>query len=79
MLTASLQRISAKSFVPAGIFFAMIAAAAIGVVIGWPSEKSRAVCDEAVRQLLTTKDFVELERSKFLIRSLDCSVRRRLP
>lgn len=45
----------------------------------WPTDKDRAACDEAVHQLLTTKDEVELQRDIFLIRELDCSIRRRLP
>jgi anti-sigma-K factor RskA len=36
------------------------------------------VCDDAVHALLTTKDLVELERSKFLIEKLRCRVRTRL-
>ena len=36
------------------------------------------VCDDAVRTLLTTKDMVELERSKYLIGKLRCRVRTRL-
>lgn len=36
------------------------------------------VCDDAVHTLMTTKDMVELERSKFLIEKLRCRVRRRL-
>jgi hypothetical protein len=35
-------------------------------------------CDRAVHLLLTTDSMVELDRSKYLIRKLDCSVRRRL-
>lgn len=40
--------------------------------------KVRALCDDAVHQVLTTKDPVELRRSMFLVRHLDCSIRRRL-
>jgi hypothetical protein len=36
------------------------------------------VCDDAVATLLTTKDMVELERSKYLIGKLRCRVRTRL-
>jgi hypothetical protein len=36
------------------------------------------VCDDAVHALMTTKDMVELERSKFLIGKLRCRVRTRL-
>jgi hypothetical protein len=55
-----------------------IAVGAISVV--WPRDtKERAVCDEAVQQLLTTKDEIELRRAIFLIRWLNCSVRSRLP
>jgi hypothetical protein len=40
--------------------------------------KERALCDQAVNTLLTTKDLVELQRSVFLIRRLDCGITRRL-
>lgn len=40
--------------------------------------KERAMCDQAVNTLLTTKDLVELQRSVFLIRRLDCGITRRL-
>jgi hypothetical protein len=36
------------------------------------------VCDDAVHTLMTTKDMVELERSKYLIGKLRCRVRTRL-
>jgi hypothetical protein len=36
------------------------------------------VCDDAVDTLMTTKDMVELERSKYLIGKLRCRVRTRL-
>ena len=36
------------------------------------------VCDDAVHTLMTTKDMVELERSKYLIGKLRCRVRARL-
>ncbi|QQP89848.1 hypothetical protein IGS68_00775 [Skermanella sp. TT6] len=35
-------------------------------------------CDDAVHTLMTTKDMVELERSKYLIGKLRCRVRTRL-
>lgn len=35
-------------------------------------------CDDAVRTLMKTKDMVELERSKYLIRKLRCRVSTRL-
>jgi hypothetical protein len=40
--------------------------------------KERALCDHAVNTLLTTKGLVELQRSVFLIRRLDCGITRRL-
>jgi hypothetical protein len=36
------------------------------------------VCDDAVHTLMTTKDMVELERSKYLIGKLRCRLRTRL-
>jgi hypothetical protein len=40
--------------------------------------KRRALCDQAVSTLLTTKDLVELQRAMFLVRWLDCGVTQRL-
>jgi hypothetical protein len=56
---------------------------AIGIFIGIvfttaSDDKSRALCDEAVHQVLTTKDPVELRRNIFLVQYLDCSIRRGL-
>lgn len=52
------------------------------VVVAIPSPGERqvtALCDEAVQALLVTRDAVELDRAKFLIRWFNCSIRRRLP
>ena len=38
-----------------------------------------AACDQAVHMLLTTESMVELERAKYLIRSMRCDVRNHLP
>jgi hypothetical protein len=46
-----------------------------------PSESDRrlkAACDRAFETLMTTKDLVELERSKFLLDKIWCSVRGRI-
>jgi hypothetical protein len=51
------------------------------VVIVIPSESDRklkAACDRAFETLMTTKDLVELERSKFLLDKGWCSVRGRM-
>ena len=39
----------------------------------------RATCDRVVATMLSTDSLVELERAKYLIERLDCSVKRRLP
>jgi hypothetical protein len=44
-----------------------------------PSQRTRAACDRAVADLLSTNDLVTLERSKFLIERLHCVVEKRLP
>jgi hypothetical protein len=53
---------------------------ASGIVIGSNEggPKKRALCDEAVHGVPTTKDPVELQRNIFLVRHLDCSISRRL-
>ena len=38
-----------------------------------------AACDQAVHMLLATESMVELERAKYLIRSMRCDVRNHLP
>ena len=42
-----------------------------------PSAKERQVCDALVRELMTTRDVVELQRAGILARSLRCDVARR--
>lgn len=52
---------------------------ALGVVS--PSRSIRtlhAACDRVVERLLTTHDPIELERSRILVNTLDCSVSARL-
>ncbi len=51
------------------------------VIIVIPSESDRrlkAACDRVFETLMTTKDLVELERSKFLLDKIWCSVRGRM-
>ena len=51
------------------------------IVVIMPSESDRrlkAACDRAFETLMTTKDFVELERSKFVLDRGWCSVRDRM-
>ena len=63
-------------------FFAVMAGALLTTVVMLEPEDFRPavadVCDDAVHTLLTTKDMVELERSKYLIGKLRCRVRTRL-
>jgi hypothetical protein len=76
MLTAVWARANARG---ALIILAFLLAGVLSVGIAFVMVEGRSkdstVCDDAVHQLLTTKDLVELERSKFLIRWLDCGVR----
>jgi flagellar biosynthesis/type III secretory pathway M-ring protein FliF/YscJ len=58
-----------------------IAGILVLVIIVIPSESDRrlkAACDRAFETLMTTKDLVELERSKFLLDKIWCSVRGRM-
>jgi hypothetical protein len=49
-------------------------------VIPWAGvEKRHRLCDEHVATLLTSKDLVEVTRSAFLVRHLDCNVSSRAP
>jgi hypothetical protein len=65
---------------------AMVGAVVMGAALGWlillePEDFRPAmadVCDDAVHTLMTTKDMVELERSKYLIGKLRCRVSPRL-
>lgn len=36
-------------------------------------------CDRAVHELLTTHDWVEFERARFIVRQFNCGIGRRLP
>lgn len=38
-----------------------------------------AACDRTVASLLSTQSMVELERSKFIVRRLNCGIAQRLP
>jgi hypothetical protein len=62
--------------------FAVAAFVFFGAVLVLEPEDFRPavanVCDDAVHTLMTTKDMVELERSKYLIGKLRCRVRTRL-
>ena len=52
---------------------------ALGIV--FPSSSTRTLhtaCDRVVERLLTTHDPIELERSRILMNTLDCSVSDRL-
>jgi hypothetical protein len=49
-----------------------------GFVPFYNENKITMLCDDAVHELLTTKDLVELQRAKFLIKWFNCGVRRRL-
>jgi hypothetical protein len=55
-----------------------ITIAALPVIILAPTAKVQKVCDQAVSTLFTTTDALELQRSMFLIRRLDCKVSTRL-
>lgn len=51
------------------------------VIMVMPSEldqRLKAACDRAFATLMTTKDLVELERSKFLLDKGSCSIQARM-
>jgi hypothetical protein len=48
------------------------------MIILAPTAKEKKVCDWAVNTLLTTTDAIELQRTMFLIRQLDCKISTRL-
>jgi hypothetical protein len=59
-----------------------MAAAIVGLTTFWhPSsiDKVDLLCDQAVHQLLTTTDLVELQRATFLVGWFNCNIRWRLP
>jgi len=78
MMTGAM-RASLKGFLPFFVFGAVGIGLGAWSVVGMRSDKEVIACDQAVHQLMTTKDKVELRRSIFLIRWLNCSVSRRLP
>jgi hypothetical protein len=51
---------------------------ALPMIILAPTAKEKKVCDQAVNTLSTTTDAIELQRTMFLIRRLDCKVSTRL-
>lgn len=58
-----------------------VAFVAVPVAIIAPGsfDAERRLCDQAVEALLHSPDLVEVTRAGFIIRRLDCSIRRRLP
>ena len=48
------------------------------IILPYP-DRIRNTCDSAVSALFTATDIVSLERSKFLISELRCSIGNRLP
>jgi hypothetical protein len=48
--------------------------------LAWPTStaNTRALCDDAMARLIRAETLVELEREKFLVESMRCSVERRL-
>jgi hypothetical protein len=40
--------------------------------------EERPICDRAFKDFMTAKNFVDLERAKFILDKLDCSIARRL-
>jgi len=68
-----------RSWLPWILLWAVGAVAFL--IVAMPSESDRrlkAACNRAFETLMTTKDFVELERSKFLLDRGWCSVRDRI-
>jgi hypothetical protein len=67
-----------------GIVAAIFALAGLMITLrdtvgGGNRAKSRAVCDEAVETLLTSKDLVEVTRAGILVNQIECNIRSRLP
>ena len=63
------------------VIYAMIVGAlivALAMFMLAPIANEKKVCDQAVSTLFTTTDALELQRSMFLIRRLDCKVSTRL-
>ncbi|MFC7543274.1 hypothetical protein ACFQU2_32675 [Siccirubricoccus deserti] len=48
--------------------------------LAWPAStaNNRALCDDAMTRLMRAETIVDLEREKFLLGSMGCSVERRL-
>ena len=61
-----------------GLWILGALAVAIIVIPSESDRKLKAACDRAFETLMTTKDLVELERSKFLLDKIWCSVRGRM-
>jgi hypothetical protein len=64
------------------VLFLSLVVGAVVLILGFavfPDSKHDAVCDQAVRQLLSSHDLAEIARSRALIYYLDCGVRRRIP
>ena len=51
----------------------------VGVVIGFATTPPAKLCDKAVERLFHSDDFIEIERSKFLVQYLGCRVTTRVP
>ena len=67
------------SWVIVGIMLmSVVIGLALGVLLNREDDKLGPACDRAVERLLTTHDVVELERSRFLIKRLECSVSDRI-
>jgi hypothetical protein len=64
--------------VAAGGSFLFCVGMVVTALVAAPSMEERKLCDEMVSTVLTTTDPLELQRAMFLIRRLDCSIRRRL-
>lgn len=63
-----------------GLIMGAVLAGFILLLINTDSFRTqRAICDREVATLLSTDSLVELERAKYLIERLDCSIKRRLP
>ena len=57
----------------------MIGSVVLGVWLGTIGDRQLdPICDRVVERLLTTRDPVELERSRILVNQLDCSVSDRI-
>jgi len=61
------------------VLFGALVLFLVWVIFAPPPQRLRLACDSAVGNFLSATDIVALERAKFLIEHLRCSIADRLP